>query len=147
MKYLSIIALSFTLLSLEACLNCRRVDCQGNGFRNIRYLSQADSTDLILTKTYSLDSLTITPLLFNETQLKPGANAFETDNDYIIQVIVNENTRGFVFQLQDLPPDTLLTVTWRRGPDECCSAITDIDVAILNGDTLSPFDSEILLFK
>jgi hypothetical protein len=137
---LSVIA-AVCLFAIYSCANCRVVECEENGSKRFEFYSSVDSTDLLATGEYSLDDLTITPLLLDDGDDAPTIHKLVMPDSTIeVSVYPNENTAGFVLQLSNMPPDTLLTVTSTSSGSECCNGIIQIDQAILNGDTL-PSDS------
>ncbi len=137
MKYILISTLALFAVSFQACNKCLSTDCAVGEDKSIRFISKLDSTDLIISQQYSLDSLTITPLLKNSFGQPANFYVSPLNNDkYGVYVEINEDLAGYVFRLHDLPPDTLLAVTGKLRGSDCCSGTITWEVAILNGDTL-----------
>ena len=135
MRKLVILAIAATcLMSVLSCSKCFTEDCAENDVKLIRFFSATDSTDLIITGKFLLDSLDITPLKVNENNGEPRYEVFK--NPYFIAVYASENTAGFVFKLDSLPPDTLKFVIGATENDKCCSGVTTIESVTLNGVAL-----------
>ncbi|MBK9013992.1 MAG: hypothetical protein IPM82_07835 [Saprospiraceae bacterium] len=145
------ILLAFTISSLIAassCSKCFTEECPGNDIKLIKFASSADSTDLILTGKYLLDSLKITPLLASQGGIIPNYE-ITFSNPYIVAIEAGANTAGYIFQLDSLPPDTLFTIIGFDNSSKCCEGVHTFEQVILNGDTLSNTrdDLSIFLFK
>ena len=149
MKKLILIAFTISgLIAASSCSKCFTEDCAGNDIKLIKFASSADSTDLILTGKYLLDSLKITPLL--AAQGGPIPNYEITfSNPYLVAIEAGANTAGYVFQLDSLPPDTLLTIIGFDNSSKCCDGVHTFEQVILNGDTLpnTRDDVSISIFK
>ncbi len=141
------IAIAF-LLAAHACSKCFTEDCVGNDVKLIGFYSAADSTDLILTGKFLLDSLKITPLKVDENGAEP---IYEVtfSNPYVVAVQASGNAEGFVFQLDSLPPDTLKFVIGATKKDKCCNGVATFESANLNGVALpnGRQDLNIAIFK
>lgn len=134
--------LNFILLlwSVSGCEPCRYVDCAPSyNAQSIRFASKADSSDLILTGQYSLQEINLVPLLKNAGDPSPSfsknSSTLVGRPDYSILIDFNSNTRGYVFQVGQLPPDTLLGLTTIEN-SKCCGSIVTLEGLVLNGDTL-----------
>ncbi len=137
-KYALLFLATVWLIGLYSCLDCRDVECPDGDSKLLFILSKVDSSDLILGGQYLLDSLTITPILIDttksgaRTRIEPGF-----DNTYYNTLIwADNNTSGYIIQLDSLPPDTLLVTTMPSKGDGCCSSITEFDKLLLNGDSI-----------
>lgn len=127
----------FLGLNFSACINCNYVDCAGDDIKSIIYVSATDGVDLFKSQRYSIDSLHITPVFEEGGDREPYIGVLSyTDYSYYINVEVNEELKGFVLQLADLPPDTLLMVKGIDPGGKCCGPVTTIEDVVLNGDTL-----------
>lgn len=123
------------LLSVFSCGKCFITDCAKDDVKLIYFLSQADSTDLITSGKYKLDSLKITPLKLDQGGETPGYE-INFSTPYLVAIAANANAKGYVFQLDTLPPDTLLTLVGFDKGDKCCDGVHTFDKIVLNGDTL-----------
>jgi hypothetical protein len=138
---------SACLFGLASC-ECDKVDCQNGDNQRIVFLSKTDSTDLILTGQYDLDSVSILPLLLDES--KPsgeiGFKRFENSLDYVVSIEANANTVGYVIQLDSLPADTLSVTFGQREESKCCPGFLDFATLELNGE-LIPLDLQLQTIK
>lgn len=143
--------LLFFGLNFSACVNCNYVDCAGDDVKSIQYVSATDGVDLFKSQRYSIDSLRIMPV-FEEGggDREPYIDVLAYTNfNYYINLGVNEDVKGFVLQLADLPPDTLLAVKGIDPGGKCCGPVTTIEDVVLNGDTLhlDRFEFDIVIAK
>ncbi|MBK9013993.1 MAG: hypothetical protein IPM82_07840 [Saprospiraceae bacterium] len=101
--------------------------------------------NLILGGQYLLDSLTITPILIDPT--KSGARPHEPIL-YNAEIWADNNTTGYIIQLDTLPPDTLLATTFElvAGKDDCCPGFTSFETLTLNGQAI-PSDYTVCCIK
>lgn len=133
--------LNFMLLwFVSACEPCRYVDCApAYNTKSVRFASKADSTDLILSGQYPLEAIRVVPLLKNAGDPSPSfsknSSTLPGRPDYSILIDFNSNTRGYAFQVGQLPPDTLLCLTTIE-KSKCCGSLVTLDGLVLNGDTL-----------
>jgi len=122
------------LLALAACDDCRNVECADGDYKALVFQSKADGADLILGGVYSLDSLRIVPILIDPT--KPGARV-RINLEYQNALIwADNNTAGYIIQLDSLPPDTLLATVGPSVTDQCCGSVTEFKTLTLNGLTV-----------
>lgn len=148
MNKLILSALLVSCLSAAwSCSKCFVGNCPYDDTKIIQFISKTDSTDVFASGMFNRDSLTITPL-----KLYAGGPAptYEISTDpFFVVIDASENAAGFVFQLDSLPPDTLLTVVGYAKGDKCCDGVDTFEKVILNGDTLPQGrnDYNIVLFK
>lgn len=141
--------LALGLLTAWSCSKCFIENCPQDDLKLIQFYAKSDSVDLILSGRYELDSLKITPLLDNPNGVTPYYEITPT-SPYIVAIEAGPNSLGYVFQLDTLPPDTLLTVVGFRKGTKCCDkGVNTFEKVILNGDTLpqGSNDFNIPLFK
>ncbi len=124
------------LLSVFSCGKCFITDCAKNDVKLIYFLSKSDTTDLISSGKYKLDSLKITPLKLDQGGETP-VYEINFSTPYLVAIAASANAKGFVFQLDTLPPDTLLTVIGFDKGDKCCDGVHTFEKLVLNGDTLT----------
>ena len=149
MKKTILFAFAFAaLFAAQSCSKCFTTDCATADVKRILFYSKADSSDLILTGKYLLDSLKITPLSESPSGPVPVYEINFT-NPYLVVIAANSNAKGFVFQLDSLPPDTLLTAIGFEKGDKCCDGISIFDSLTLNGEALpnGPNDVNVVIFK
>jgi hypothetical protein len=122
------------LFALGACNPSRCDECADADYKHILFFSKTDSTDLISSGQYLLDSLRITPILI-DTSLAGAIIRIDIayQNAFIS---ASKNTSGYIIQLDSLPPDTLLVTTMPSQGDGCCPRITEFDKLLLNGDSI-----------
>ncbi|MCF8243779.1 MAG: hypothetical protein K9J37_02315 [Saprospiraceae bacterium] len=149
MKNTLIILAVVSMLGLYAC-ECNKVDCRGTDNVFLYFLSKTDSTDLINSSQYELNSLKITTIFEGSTGSQPRILiASDYPGSYTAAVPASRNVAGYIIQLDSLPPDTLLTTVGVSTGSKCCSGVTFFEQLILNGDTLanSPINYFLNIYK
>ncbi len=147
-KTFSLFAIAMLVAAAYSCGKCFVEDCPGNGIKLIRFYAAVDSTDLITSGRFKLDSLDITALKQSANGEEPGYE-ITFSNPYTIAIQASENAAGFVFKLDSLPPDTLLVNIGATGKSKCCNSVSTFESVTLNGNQLDqgPEDLTINIFK
>lgn len=134
---LFLLASAYTIL-LTSC-ECSKVDCRVAEYKQFLLLSKVDSSDLILSGQFVLDSLSISTILADTTKSGSAVSieSYQNPFGYSAYVESNLNTIGYIIRLDSLPPDTLFVKTGISEGSKCCSGFIRFELLLLNGDTLA----------
>ncbi len=132
-KYFLLLTAAY-LFAMTACNPLKCDECPDADYKAIIFYSKTDSTDIINSGQYFLDSLRITSILIDASLPGPTIQ-INTDYQYAF-ISASKNTAGYIIQLDSLPPDTLLVTTQQSDGDGCCPSITEFDKLVLNGDAI-----------
>lgn len=130
-KTLLLSLLAILLISAVSCGKCFVSDCEKDDVRFVYYFSATDSTDLIASGKYLLDSLKVTTLKLNPNGTAPSYEVSFTEKYIAIQA--TPNAAGYVLQLDTLPPDTLLVDVALTKDSDCCDGVNVFEGFQLNG--------------
>ncbi|MCU0346956.1 MAG: hypothetical protein MUC59_08425 [Saprospiraceae bacterium] len=138
MKNFALCLLAAMYLLVASCNNCRNTDCAVGEDLNFRFFSAADSSDLILSGTYAVDSVSIIPILIDSTNAVGKIKVEDQGGGYYHAFAeAHRNVAGYIVQLDSLPPDTLLVETATSDGEDCCAGSILITSATLNGTPIA----------
>ena len=137
MKNTLLLCFAIACIGSFASCECNNVDCAIDERVFFHFLSQTDSTDLIINGSYPLTSLTITEKLVNNENPGSSITIAPSGDEYIASVSAHPNVDSFIIQLGSLKPDTLTITSILSEGDKCCPGILEFETLQLNGKSLS----------
>jgi hypothetical protein len=140
--------LLFPVILWIASCTCAAVDCAGDVFLSVRFLSAQDSLELMDTGALNYDSLIvrrITPTgtsVWNHRLLDYPNTAFDCT------IETGTDVTGYSFQFGQASPDTLLLFLQKLPDERCCPGVYELDYALRGNDTIfSNKDWELLIYR